>query len=281
MLFRFDWRDSRVTLAIDAADPTALARRVSTLLALPALALALAEAAEVDLTAREREEGGGWLIDGQNQRFYAHGDDLLANLIAQIGQCFLRRTGLLLLHAAACPNDGEAVLFAGASRVGKSSLALAAWLAGHEFMADDVLAVDPRTRLTMTFPKALKPRLRERAVPEPLVSLLPDAHRLVGELSGEYRLLLGRGLPRMVAHERELAFGRLYLVERAPTGPSRVAPLPREAALRDLLAQVITTRPAAPMEAVRLLRDWWAEGRVYRLWLGENDLDRAVELMLP
>jgi len=281
MRFCFDWRDCRVTVAILGGEPMLLAGRVSTLLALPATVLVEAEAGAADLTARETAHGA-WRLEGALTCWHhRHFDDLLINLIAQVGQSFLQRTDLLLLHSAACSHNGEAVLFAGASRVGKSSLALAAWLVGHEFMADDVLAVDPRTRLTMTFPKALKPRLRERAVPEPLVSLLPDAHRLVGEWSGEYRMLLGRGLPRMVAHERELAFGRLYLVERAPSGPSRVAPLPREAALRDLLAQVITTRPSAPMEAVRLLRDWWAEGKVYRLWLGENDLDRAVELMLP
>ncbi len=278
MLYRFDWRDCRLILGVVGTEPSVMAQRVSTLLALPVVDFT--KDGEVDLTVRELTDGA-WLLEaGHIHQLYTNQDDLLVNLLAQMGQCFIQRTGLLLLHAAACSHDGKAVMFAGPSRVGKTSLALTAWLAGHEFLGDDCLAVDPHTLLAMTFPKALKLRVTERAIPVHLAPILPTEQHLVGRLCGEYRLLIGRGMPRMVAHERVHTLGKLYLVERASSGPSRVEPLTRDDALRGLLAQVLTTRPSAPIEGVNLLRNLRSEGAVFRLLLGENDLERAVELTM-
>lgn len=273
---RYTWRDCAVTLAVQGAAASLLTARVGELLALPAEDVD----APPDLTAQALPDGGWRLTWGECRQTLADLDDLLLLLLAQMSQLFAQRTRYLLLHAAACAQGEAAVLFAGPSRVGKSTLMLAAWRAGHTLLADDLLAVDPETRQAMTFPKAMKPRLAERRLPTP-AERLPGTQRLVGELNGEYRLLLGRGLPGMAAHDQSFRLGRLYLVARAASGPSRVATLERDTALRGLLAQVLTTRGAAPMEGVRLLKDWWSRGEVQRLWLGENDQEGAVALTLP
>lgn len=48
-----------------------------------------------------------------------------------------------VLHASAVVVDGVAVAFAGASGHGKSTAAAACYAAGHDVLADDVVAVDP------------------------------------------------------------------------------------------------------------------------------------------
>jgi hypothetical protein len=63
-------------------------------------------------------------------------------LIAQVLPFAAVLNGLEVFHASAVVLDGQAVAFAGPSRAGKTSLALALCRLGAGFLADDVLALE-------------------------------------------------------------------------------------------------------------------------------------------
>ncbi|CAK0768428.1 conserved hypothetical protein [Gammaproteobacteria bacterium] len=275
--FRFCWRDSFIILRTEEAG---VARVVGHLLALPPLTLSVTDGPP-DLEVR-RIGNDGWVLESAVVTYrFEFWNDLLLNVIALMGGRFLQKTGHLVLHAGACVVDGQAILFTGPSRVGKSSLALAAWLAGREVIVDDWLAVDSDCHRAFVFPKALKPRVAGRAVPAHLVGRLSVDHCLVGQINDEYRLIIGRGLPQMADYTQDYSIARLYMLDRAIGPTSHVEKVDRQTALQGILAQTMITARRTPLDMVRILRFLLERGEVYRLHVGEHDLERAVDIMFP
>ena len=62
-------------------------------------------------------------------------------LLCRVMSFLMRQRGWLPLHASALAIDSQAVLFLGACRAGKSTMAAAFHLAGHRVIADDLAAV--------------------------------------------------------------------------------------------------------------------------------------------
>jgi hypothetical protein len=73
-------------------------------------------------------------------------------LIAQVLPFAALLHGLEVFHASAIIHRGEAVAFLGPSRAGKTSLALELWRRGASFLADDVLALEPRAEGLLAHP---------------------------------------------------------------------------------------------------------------------------------
>lgn len=73
-------------------------------------------------------------------------------LIAQVLPFAALLRGLEVFHASAVVRDGEAIAFLGPSRAGKTSLALELCRRGARFLADDVLAVEPRAQRLLAHP---------------------------------------------------------------------------------------------------------------------------------
>jgi len=65
------------------------------------------------------------------------------------------RTDYLQLHAATLAYDGQAVVFAGPSGTGKSTLAAGLLARGWSYLSDEFALIDPDTLLVHPFPKAL------------------------------------------------------------------------------------------------------------------------------
>ncbi len=73
-------------------------------------------------------------------------------LIGQVLPLAALVSGLEILHASAVVIDGRAVAFVGPSGAGKTSLALELCRNGAEFLADDVLALEPKGSTPMAQP---------------------------------------------------------------------------------------------------------------------------------
>ncbi|MBX6771138.1 MAG: serine kinase [Chloroflexi bacterium] len=88
-------------------------------------------------------------------------------LLAVLGTCLallLHQRGLLVLHGSGVIIADRAVMFLGAKGAGKSTMAAALYAAGCPFLADDIIAIDPRVgSAPQVFPGF------------PLVKLWPDA----------------------------------------------------------------------------------------------------------
>lgn len=93
-------------------------------------------------------------IEGVARFLVSHGSEIVVGpapearegeirifLLGSAMGALLQQRGFLPLHASAIENRGHAVLFAGDSGLGKSTLAAAFHAAGHRVVADDVTAV--------------------------------------------------------------------------------------------------------------------------------------------
>jgi hypothetical protein len=113
-----------------------------------------------------------WAVwrDGEPRRATVTDDYVLAHLLWEINRLVFERTGQRVhLHGAALARDGQALVLAGASRAGKSTLA--AWLThrGWGFLTDETALVDPETFTVAPFWRPIGVRR-----PGPLDSILPD-----------------------------------------------------------------------------------------------------------
>jgi hypothetical protein len=73
--------------------------------------------------------------------------------------------GLEVFHSSAVAIDGGAVLLAGGSGLGKSTLALNMHLAGSGFLADDSVAIEPAEGQLLAYPAIATAKVREGARP--------------------------------------------------------------------------------------------------------------------
>lgn len=113
-----------------------------------------------------------WAVwrDGQPREMTVADTYVLTYLLWEISRLMFERTGARVhLHGAALVRDGGAVVLAGKSRAGKSTLA--AWLThrGWGFLTDEAALVDPRSLTVSPFWRPINVRR-----PGPLESLLPD-----------------------------------------------------------------------------------------------------------
>lgn len=203
-------------------------------------------------------------------------EDAVMKLVALLSFHLLERAAATVLHAGSFLVGGEAVLFCGEQRAGKSSLALAAWQAGYPLLGDDWTVLHPDGTAS-AFPKPLKARLATHAVPAELAASLPPGDHLVASLGNELRLALGRRLPGMVGLDAAAPVTALFYLERC-AGPTRIRPEQRDAALLAVLTHTLRTR-GSRLGAVVLLERLRREGRVFRLSIGENDVGGALARM--
>ncbi len=121
--------------------------------------------------------------------------------------------GLEALHAAAVVRDGRAIALTGPSGVGKTSLARALVARGAEFLADDVLALEP----VVGGPPLAHPGAPIAGVDRGAVASLRSAGGLGGGV------LWGDGREQVEAVELAPAaapLGALFFLERDEAGPA-------------------------------------------------------------
>ena len=208
----------------------------------------------------------GWLTPAAvaQPREVAEGELMPALTLA------LRRHGLIHLHAAVAVSPaGLVVLVAGTGGAGKSTLTAALVAAGHGFLGDDVVLLDPGGAL-LAFPRPFH--------------LTPVSARAVGAAAGPPRQATGKGdLDAVAAFPGRFRWSApppdlILLPHVAARSTTVLAPATRVEALGALLslsAFAASPIPGAAEQRARLAR--LVDGaRPVRLTLGRDLLEDAV-----
>lgn len=179
----------------------------------------------------------------------------------------LKRRGRYSLHAAGLRINGQGVLLAGSSGAGKSTLALTLLRTGCGFLGDDLLFLQPgRNGLTvLAFPDEL--------------DLTKETAGFFPELELLLRLPKPPGRPKHAVHVeeiyevefvRECAPGVLVFPQVASTAKSVIQPLSPEAALLELVPNVLLTEARSSQTHLDALADLVRESTCYRLETGRD-----------
>lgn len=186
----------------------------------------------------------------------------------------LKRRGLYPVHAAAVASAGSAVVLAGTSGAGKTTLALALVRAGFDFLGDDMLLLDPGRNgdrpLVLAFPDELD-------LSATTVALFPE---LEPHLESELYGVAKRQLPsdRLGGKLAENARPSVLLFPEIVSGPSAIEPCSVDAALLALAPNVLLTDGDSSGRHLEALGRLARASRCYRLSSG-RDLERAAALV--
>ena len=188
-------------------------------------------------------------------------------------------TGYILHGGALVDDEGKAHLFLGPGFVGKSTIALEAWLMGHEVLGDDYLWLDPLAAVVRAVPKPLKLRRSDDRLPERLVPLLAPGTYRFGQMDKQWILLLSRGLARMAPLHRSFPVGGIHLLERTGEPASTAYPADKQRFVRSIFEH-LAKGPANNLDIVRCLSGIFHDGRVTSLRIGHNGAAAAVSAMI-
>lgn len=190
----------------------------------------------------------------------------------------LERRGLFALHAACVASEaGHGILMAGASRAGKSTLALALADSGARFLSDDVVFLSPDrdSDAVRVLGFADTVGLTDQAVVQiPALRELRDEPPAAGFPKRLHRIEDLFGAPALPACEpRALVFPAV-----SPGEPSEIAPLdPGDAMLR-LVPDVLLTDATSTAGHLRAIAALLKHVRCFTLRSG-SDLERAAALV--
>ncbi len=115
-----------------------------------------------DRLALHRVSGGYRLVDASGRTGLAGSEQAavvgLFDLVVHAVLDGLRVRGMLAIHAGVVEFDGRAVLLAGASGYGKSTLTLALVRAGGRLLTDEMAVIAPDDRTVLPFPRGVHVR---------------------------------------------------------------------------------------------------------------------------
>jgi hypothetical protein len=254
-------------------DPSVVAR-LSRLIDLPFAGHGVA-----DCSIALAEEAGRFVIRIANTtKFYGTLADAVAALAQSVPFWLLPFGEAYALHAGAIIAGGRAHVVLAPGHVGKSTLALEAWLQGYDVLGDDYLLFDPQALTLEAVPKPVKLRLADGTLPERLrAHLAPDTYCL-GRGEDGWTLILGRNLPRMIAITRNFPIASIHLLSRSK-GETVSRPADKRAFFQAALAQTVVA-PKNGLDVLRAFRPLLDAGRIFSLRVGHNDAARAVETMI-
>ena len=268
----FVFKNRRVE--ISTPDASVLSR-LSALIDLP-----FAEHGVADCSIALVEDAGRLAVRStQTCKFY----DTLSGAVAALAQTipfWLLPFGEgYVLHGGAIVAGGKAHVFLGPGHVGKSTLALEAWLMGYEVLGDDYLLLDPQTVTIQPVPKPVKLRLAGGALPERLSHILTPEDYCLGYMDDAWTLILSRALPRMTPLHRNLPIASLHLLTRSGAKETYCEPVGRHAFFRAAFDQTVAA-PKNDLDILRCFLPMLGEGRVFSLHVGTGGSAAAVETMI-
>jgi hypothetical protein len=206
-------------------------------------------------------------------------DDALALSASWLAGSRFRDGELCFLHGGAIARDGGVDLFIGDRTSGKSSLALACWLDGHELLGDDWLVVHPEDGMVEAAPKPMRIRLPEGALPDRLAALAANGGH-VGWIIDERSLLIGRNQPGVAPLDRRYPIRSLTMLTRTgPGGATRLRPMEKAGLVIALIRQTHLIKET-PLSVLRPFETLLQNGRVWRLEIGDGSQDEARRLIL-
>jgi hypothetical protein len=269
---RFSFMDRSVALSTHDASVIAT---LSALLDLPVEADGPA-----DYSIAVREEAGGVAVV---TKYECKPYDTLSGAVVALAQAIpyflLPYAPGYVVHGGAFIADGKAHLFLGPGHVGKSTIALEAWLMGYEVLGDDYLWLDLTTATVQAVPKPLKLRRSDNSLPERLNKVLAPESYCLGHTEDLWALILSRGLPRMAPLHQTFPIGGIHLLERSGDTTSACRPAEKHRFVRSIFEQ-LAKAPRNDLDIVRCLSAIFRDGRVTALRVGHNATAAAVTAMV-
>jgi HprK-related kinase A len=189
------------------------------------------------------------------------------------------RTEYLQLHAATLARDGQAVVFAGPSGTGKSTLAAGLLSRGWSYLSDEFALIDPDTRLVHPFPKALCVKAGAFAEVERLKLPIWRRRHYVKAFKGRVGYISTRDIAPQV-QTRPCPIRFIIFPRYAEGTETRLFSMPRGRAAF-LLAQHVLNRQALGGRVISTLSDVVRDAQCLRLEAGalEATCDRIESLL--
>jgi hypothetical protein len=175
----------------------------------------------------------------------------------------LRRHGLFLIHAFAAARPGQALLLSGPSGSGKTTAGTALLLDGWQFLANDVLLLEPRSQGVFALPTPGHIHLRPDSaelLPVSRSRLFPGDGSTVDQGS-----LLGdpQSAPALVSH--------IFFPEVGQSEHTLIEPVSRAVCLARLMAESVDRWDRQMLSAhVDLLQRLSRQAAPYRVYLGRD-----------
>ena len=187
----------------------------------------------------------------------------------------LKQRGLYMVHAAGLGLNGRGLLIAGATGTGKTTLTIALLRAGFDFLGDDTI-----------FLRVNRTGLRALAFPDEIdatadtVCLFPELQNAMRQLPGGNRQK--RSFVQSRVYDATVTWGcaPAILVFPQPAGAheSVLTHMPREAALLELICNVLRTEISSTQAHLDALATLVKQCRCYRLHTGRDFGALAVRL---
>jgi hypothetical protein len=267
---RFDWRGCAAHLESEAPGMVAEIERFIGLEARTEDEVpANANDATVSVLGRDR----GVLVRTSSWQAWAGGRDQLVFLVLEaLGQVFVDGYAGAVFHAGAIDLGEGALIIQGLAQSGKSTLVHAAWKRGHNVLSDDRVTLAPELDRVGAFPKCLKLRCTGEQEAAAFAAEVPQEQVATARVGAEWRVVLARSLKGFVAFDEERPIRALIQLERGGEGVSLEPSEALGVALRNIVSPDFN-----PTAAVRLLKAQADQHRLYRLSIGERQVDAALD----
>ncbi len=148
---------------------------------------------------------------------------------------------LLHIHGAALAGEGRAVLILGDSRSGKSTIAAKMLCDGYQFLADDVVLLEPSTRALRAFPRNLLVRERSLKNDEALAEFCQGRWTYV-DRTGERKWLLHPAELGSAFAQGDWEVGDIFWLARADGAPALLKPMGMREMVEIMIRQTINLR---------------------------------------
>ncbi len=271
----FDWDGCAATLEIASRDNLA---QIERFLVLMARHERKRPSKSDDSIIRVLAKDGGALVrTGAWQAWATDQDQLIYYVLEALGQAFVEAFGGTVFHGAAIDLGDGAVVLQGPASSGKTSLLYRAWRQGLSVISDDRVTIDGLCHTVQPFPRCLKLRCASEEDLAPLLEGIAPSHRIKTTIGTEPRIIFARSLPGFVGYGDTRPIKALIQMERT-SGPTRLEPIAPSAAL-EIAQRNIATSDFSPSAVVRLIKQQADRNRLFRLAVGPNQTDAALDLL--
>lgn len=187
---------------------------------------------------------------------------LVARVVAELNREAIEAARSFAVHAGVVSHQGQVVAFPGPSGAGKSTLTAACLLAGFDYVSDEALSLDYRSRQVGAYPKPLALSLVSRR----LLGLVPVADAVELPQDDEQEELCTAVELGAATASEPLELAHIVMCERRP-GPAELLSLPPAEGMGALLAHSFN-HYRRPVDAFALASE---AGRTARAWVLRSD----------
>lgn len=272
----FDWRGCAAHL--ETTDPSTIGQ-IERFLGLPAKSEErIPPNSEGSVVSVQGKDRGSLVRTGAWQAWAAGRGQLIYLVLEALGQIFVDGYAGTVFHAGAIDLGRGALIVHGPALSGKTTLAFKAWRRGLTVLSDErvTLGVEPDT--VAPFPRCLKLRCHSDEEASLLAGGIAPELVVKAAVGAERRVILARSLPGFASYDSARPIRALIQLERVASG-TRLEPIEPSAALEVALRNIVSP-DFNPTAVVRLIKSQADQRRLYRLSIGQDQIDAALDLLL-